>query len=597
MELLNNAGKRNIEFLSDIELDNPNINDIESQLTEEDEIILNDIINLEQEISDQPNLMHDILEAVKKGALDYLNSMTDTGETFDISKNPEYIKKWNESEIKKTCKPTNSKRLIKDANKNPFDNESKLDTSGMSEKGKIKLELYTEAYRQRTKSQRNYSTDGNIVKRSDSDTNFETLSGLRTYRFGPVVEVPPMDVAKIQYEKYVKKMVDEGKENKIKTPSNWLYEENLKQYDNALMKKLGFKDVSEATEFRKANNLTVHEGPDGMFLVPTDIHDTARHDGYRTIMSKYIEGKITKQELNQYIIQEKIAHVKHETQIRATRLVKGIGLSAVKDLMKHSIIIVCKETYCEFKEEKKDNLIHRIRRILLKCYESVKAKAKYILSNIWNNIKGSILSEFLTALNDFIFGIFKNIFKIIRQMWGSIKSAFKIITSKESSWEDRIFEASKVLSAGIVGIIGFSLNELIEKGLMSIGIPFASFIAECLSGLFSGIMSALVLMLFDHTKKTIQTSDKQLQLALLKSKSITIDVARIEISTIKMEEKMYETYKFFGNTYNEIKISRDSIIRKQIEISNTNSESKFYLDKEEKHINNLKNLLNNGTEF
>ena len=75
MELLNNAGKRNIEFLSDIELDNPNINDIESQLTEEDEIILNDIINLEQEISDQPNLMHDILEAVKKGALDYLNSM------------------------------------------------------------------------------------------------------------------------------------------------------------------------------------------------------------------------------------------------------------------------------------------------------------------------------------------------------------------------------------------------------------------------------------------------------------------------------------------------------------------------------------------
>ena len=110
-------------------------------------------------------------------------------------------------------------------------------------------------------------------------------------------------------------------------------------------------------------------------------------------------------------------------------------------------------------------------------------------------------------------------------------------------------------------------------------------------------MSALVLMLFDHTKKTIQTSDKQLQLALLKSKSITIDVARIEISTIKMEEKMYETYKFFGNTYNEIKISRDSIIRKQIEISNTNSESKFYLDKEENHVNNLKNLLNNGTEF
>ena len=182
-------------------------------------------------------------------------------------------------------------------------------------------------------------------------------------------------------------------------------------------------------------------------------------------------------------------------------------------------------------------------------------------------------------------------------MLSSIKNAFKIITSKESSWEDRVFEASKVLSAGIVRIIGFSLNELIEKGLMSIGIPFASFIAECLSGLFSGIMSALVLMLFDHTKSSIQTSDKQLQLALLKSRSITIDVARIEISTIKMEEKMFETFQFFGHTYNDIMISRDSILETQKKITETNAESMDYLKREKKHINNLKKILNNGTEF
>ena len=43
----------------------------------------------------------------------------------------------------------------------------------------------------------------------------------------------------------------------------------------------------------------------------------------------------------------------------------------------------------KFKEEKKDNLIDRIKRILLNCYESVKAKVKYIFSNIWKNIKGS----------------------------------------------------------------------------------------------------------------------------------------------------------------------------------------------------------------
>ena len=59
---------------------------------------------------------------------------------------------------------------------------------------------------------------------------------------------------------------------------------------------------------------------------------------------------------------------------------------------------------------------------------------------------------------------------------------------KPFRFHNKVFEVAKVMTAGLVGVIGFSLNELIEKGLMSLGIPFASFIAECLSGLFSGIM-------------------------------------------------------------------------------------------------------------
>ena len=395
-------------------------------------------------------------------------------------------------------------------------------------------------------------------------------------------------------EKY-NKFIEEGK---TICTSKFIRDENFSTFDKHLMKEFGFKTEQEAAKWRAENHLTIHEGPDGMFLVPTDVHDATSHSGYCSKLKDVLEEKEgAEKALKQFKSEETKHYIKHEVKNRGIRAIKGIGLTAVKDLMKHSIVIVCQETYLEFKEEKKDNLIDRIKRILLNCYESVKAKVKYIFSNIWKNIKGSILSELFTALNDFIFGTFKNIFKIIRQMWSSIKNAFKIITSKESSWEDRVFEASKVLSAGIVGIIGFSLNELIEKGLMSIGIPFASFIAECLSGLFSGIMSALVLMLFDHTKSSIQTSDKQLQLALLKSRSITIDVARIEISTIKMEEKMFETFQFFGHTYNDIMISRDSILETQKKITETNAESMDYLKREKKHINNLKKILNNGTEF
>lgn len=599
MKFLNDKGERSIEFLSDIELDNLNVNDLNTQLSEEDEMILKEIVELEQEIEAHPNLMQDMLAAVKKGTLDYIDSMTDTGDSFSEIKDSESVSNLNDVEIDKKSKPTSveqmskwEKRTMREAKFNPIDRNASNNTEGMSSAGIEKFKRYSNAYSQRTKSITAVSTNGQTINyKSNNEQNYESLSGLRGYRVGPVVPMPNVSKMKEKYNKFIE-------EGKTISTSKFIRDENFSTFDKHLMKEFGFKTEQEAAKWRAENHLTIHEGPDGMFLVPTDVHDATSHSGYCSKLKDVLEEKEgAEKALKQFKSEETKHYIKHEVKNRGIRAIKGIGLTAVKDLMKHSIVIVCQETYLEFKEEKKDNLIDRIKRILLNCYESVKAKVKYIFSNIWKNIKGSILSELFTALNDFIFGTFKNIFKIIRQMWSSIKNAFKIITSKESSWEDRIFEASKVLSAGIVGIIGFSLNELIEKGLMSIGIPFASFIAECLSGLFSGIMSALVLMLFDHTKSSIQTSDKQLQLALLKSRSITIDVARIEISTIKMEEKMFETFQFFGHTYNDIMISRNSILETQKKITETNAESMDYLEREKKHINNLKKLLNNGTEF
>lgn len=599
MKFLNDKGERSIEFLSDIELDNLNVNDLNTQLSEEDEMLLKEIVELEQEIEAHPNLMKDMLTAVKKGTLDYIDSMTDTGDSFSEIKDSESVSNLNDIEIDKKSKPTSveqmskwEKRTMREAKFNPIDRNASNNTEGMSSAGIEKFKRYSNAYSQRTKSITAVSTNGQTINyKSNNEQNYESLSGLRGYRVGPVVPMPNISKMKEKYNKFIE-------EGKTISTSKFIRDENFSTFDKHLMKEFGFKTEQEAAKWRAENHLTIHEGPDGMFLVPTDVHDATSHSGYCSKLKDVLEEKEgAEKALKQFKSEETKHYIKHEVKNRGIRAIKGIGLTAVKDLMKHSIVIVCQETYLEFKEEKKDNLIDRIKRILLNCYESVKAKVKYIFSNIWKNIKGSILSELFTALNDFIFGTFKNIFKIIRQMWSSIKNAFKIITSKESSWEDRVFEASKVLSAGIVGIIGFSLNELIEKGLMSIGIPFASFIAECLSGLFSGIMSALVLMLFDHTKSSIQTSDKQLQLALLKSRSITIDVARIEISTIKMEEKMFETFQFFRHTYNDIMISRDSILETQKKITETNAESMDYLKREKKHINNLKKILNNGTEF
>ena len=150
---------------------------------------------------------------------------------------------------------------------------------------------------------------------------------------------------------------------------------------------------------------------------------------------------------------------------------------------------------------------------------------------------------------------------------GKIKSAFKIIFSKDKniSWGERIFEASKVLAAGVVGIIGFSLNELIAKGLMSIGIPFASFIAECLSGLFAGIMSAIVIMLFDKFKKHFMTRSVAVQKLQQRSRLMCVHTAQIQISSLQLDLKVMETYNFIGQVFSSMQEIHNNI-QEQYEI-------------------------------
>ena len=602
MEILEND-RRKLEFLSDLELnwDDSELDDIEAKLSDEEKRLLEEIASLQKRISKHPTFVQDMLKAIKQGSINFIDSVTDTGDSFNELKDPKNVRQLNDIEIIKKSRSADPEknrnlqtRTMKMAKENPIDLNAANSTTGMSDIGIAKFKRYKEAYSQRTKSITKISNeDSTINYKADERQNFESLSGLRNYRVGPVVPMPSVQEMKMKFQQ----AVNDGKIDQSNR-SGFIMNENFAIFDRQLMKEFGFKTLKEAKKWRVENHLTIHEGPDGMFLVPTDVHDATSHCGYRSKLADVLAGKEGAEEaLRKFEIEEKKHYIKHEAKVRGIRAVRGVGLSAVKDVLKHSVVIVCKETYIEFKEEHKDSLIERIKRIFQKCWSSLKAKIKYVFSNIWSNIKGSILSEFLTALNDFIFGTFKNIFKVVRQMWGSIKSAFNIICNTNSSWEDRIFEASKILSAGIVGIIGFSLNELIEKGLMSMGVPFSSFIAECASGLFAGILSAIVLMIFDHTKEYLQCQDEKLQLALLQSKSVTIDVARMSISSIKIDKKMYETFCFFADSYIHMERSRNSILKSQDKISSLITETKTYLLEENEQITRLKNILEDGKEF
>lgn len=594
------ANIRPIEFLADVELPiDEQLNDIESLLSMEEERILMDIMESESQI-EKRDFMSDMLKAVKKGAEDYLDAMTDTGETFDQMKRAHNVKKWDAAVIDRKIKPATieenermSPRTMSEVNKSPFDNDATRTTDGMSQEGVSKFAMHVETYKQRTKSIVALSVEMNGEKqevnyKNNEKVNLSSLSGLRGYRVGIVV---PMDSVTEVQEAFQQ---DVQRKGFIDNKSNWIRNRNFNKFDDALVKEYGFKSRAAAKKWRQENHLTIHESADGMILVPTDVHDRASHSGYCTQMAKLLKGEITREQFDKSIDQEKIAYVKHEAKQHAARVAKGIGIDAIKEILRFSIATVCKETYNEFRHTNEDKFVQRMMRVLNNCWENLKAKFKHFFKNIVDRGLKGVVNELLVMLNDYFLGVFKKIFKLVRQMWGSIKSAFNIICSKNYSWQEKMFEAAKILSAGVVGVLGFSLNELIEKILLSIPLiaPFASFMSECLSGLFAGIMSAIVLMLFDNMKAAYKSNKTALQILQQKSHLTNLYTMQISLESLRMDEYMVNAYQFFDMTFEQIQNTRERIAAIRHEQHILLNELYVYSQKEQERNTKLSNLLN-----
>lgn len=579
-----------------LEHDDMTLESFDEMLSEQEEMLIAQINELQKQVDYSHDLLSELMDAVKNGAIDYIDSMTDTGESFSKLKDPNSVSGLNDIEIDKRNKPAEKgsqekwqTRKMSNAKESPFDRNVEGNTIGMSEAGKAKFERYNEAYRQRLKTNTVTSNgNGNSIKTSDSAQNYESLSGLRNYRIGPVVPMPDIDTIKSGYQKAVA-------EGKAASPSGYIRKQNFDAFDEALKEKFGFLSKQEAKKWREDNHLTIHETGEGMFLVPTDVHDSSSHKGYCSKLADILKGKENAEEaMHQYIRDEKIAYVKHEAKIRGTRAVKGVGLSIVKDLLKHIISNLVTASIEQKQIIKEKGVLPYIKTILTACWEKVKVKTLNILKNFVSNISGAIGSEILNAINDFFLGTFKRVFSVIRQMFGSIKSALRIICDKERSWQEKIYEAAKVLSAGMVAILGFSLNEFIENMLLSLAIPptIASFVAECLAGLLAGILSNIVLMLFDHTKNNLKVRDANLQLSLVHSQAIFVTNIRIDVSVLKDTQEICDTYSFFGNAINDIKVTRANIVDTEQRINSVNEDTAQLLRKESR-LNVLKEKFEN----
>lgn len=553
-------GKKDWGFVPDIELkfSEEELEKIDKTLTEEDEEVLREILEITAECDEKKDLFKEVLASMERGVLEYLDSMTDTGEFFSEMKRSDTTKGLDKHEIKPLTPGATQESAVKsqprtlsDANKAAVRFNNEHITDKMSEQGKVRFKRYSRNYSDRTKSLTQVSTKESPLERSNDKVNNETLAGLRGYRVGPVVAMPTVEQAKQGYKEY-----KENNPTSLTTEQRWLYDQNMKDFDAQLVRELGFKDISEAKQWRSENSLTVHEDPDGMYMVPNDVHSAARHNGYREKMSKCMTGEITEDELKIQIRQEKMALAKHELKERGTRMAKGVAMSAVKDLLKCLIVVAFSETKQEFSIESEDKLIERFKRILKRCWDHIKNKANQILKILVPNGIGSIVTEIMTAIFDYFGSTLKNIYKVMRQMWRSILQALKIIFCRDSkiSFSERVFEAAKILSAGAVAVLGFSLNELILQALTGIGCPagIADFIADVLSGLFAGVMSSVVLLLFDKFKGEFMTESPYTRKLQLQARRLCISSGRVTISQIKLDMKLVETGKFLAGEFETI---------------------------------------------
>ena len=221
-------------------------------------------------------------------------------------------------------------------------------------------------------------------------------------------------------------------------------------------------------------------------------------------------------------------------------LAVGIGKSTLaatgKMLVGKAMKIAVSETVVEFQQKSEENLLDRIKRII----SNIMKRAKLELSHIWQEIKefavNNAISEIVNLILNYFVSTVKNVFKLIRCLFGSIVSAFKIIFDSNRPWEERLFEALKIISAGIAMATGTMLNELIAKAIAT-NIPFlagyAGDISAVISGLISSILSALVLMSFDRYKATLRIKDEERQILLLNMQLTGSSVAHAQISVAR----------------------------------------------------------------
>ena len=137
---MNKLSLESIQYIPDFDLNSSyeEIDEFDKELSEEEDIILQEILTLEQQANVGTHFMSDLLSAVEKGAMDYIDSMTDTNDAISKHKRSGNVSQWDNVEIEPINKPATKEqeetfhpRTMSEANKSPIPNITETTTAGM----------------------------------------------------------------------------------------------------------------------------------------------------------------------------------------------------------------------------------------------------------------------------------------------------------------------------------------------------------------------------------------------------------------------------------------------------------------------------------
>lgn len=527
---------------------------LELQLSEEDEAMLQEIANLKSNMPKDKDLLTELIDASVKGTMNYIDSFIDISAIGDYQKNPSSMRSNDEQTIKYAPTAANPEkeaqrtyRTLKEARNSPYAKDALCDNSGMSKEGQKRLSQYETEYANRIKTVDQHTKN---YKTSEKD-NFTSLSGLDSYRLGPTIAAYTPEEYKMKYE-------NAGSPDAV---AKWMRGENFKHFDAEMAKEFGFKNPTQFKEWRTKNKLTIHESPEGMYLVPADVHNLERHSGQVSKIHQYLKGEITEEEYEQWKQKAKVEKIKQEILVRGQRAVIGAGKGAAINFGKQLVVFFAQETKVEFSNSKECSFIDHLKNILQNWFERIKKEWQNLLKNTGSNAISSLVMEAMNAIVDFFLHSFKNIAKMIRIMLNSIIRALRIIFSGNASWEERLYEAIKILSAGMVAFLGTGLNEVIKDFLSQWGpiAPAAPYIADVLSGLISCVLSSIVLCLFDRYKNKMLITSASLREDLLNTRLIYTNTSLALVSSIKAGKSVQNTVSVFIGTIETVATTKKQI--------------------------------------